>query len=33
MITDAGEKLFEKNKVKNAIILAAGYGMRMASYK
>ena len=30
MITDAGEKLFEENKVKNAIILAAGYGMRMA---
>ena len=30
MITDAGEKLFEEKKVKNAIVLAAGYGMRMA---
>lgn len=28
-ITSAGKRLFEEHKVNNAIILAAGYGMRM----
>ena len=28
-ITSAGKRLFEEHRVNNAIILAAGYGMRM----